>query len=176
LTDYVTISDTSVDPDAPLTYQLAYAWRDNPIAISEGAVGAPRVQLGAFPRLIVGATARHTSAKSAFVGGSDPVSVSWSFPFVQGGTVRVTLSGMATGETLDITRTRAGTLTTLHSVSGASGNANYDVTVLPGDAFSVSVSSTGSVSATVVLSTDASIDIFPIGGDFVGNYVGNALS
>ena len=43
MADYVTISDTSVDPDAPLTSQLAYAWRDNPIAIAEGSTGAPKI-------------------------------------------------------------------------------------------------------------------------------------
>jgi hypothetical protein len=44
MADYVTISDTQVDPDAPITSQLAYAWRDNPTAIAEGASGAPRIQ------------------------------------------------------------------------------------------------------------------------------------
>lgn len=38
---WVNIPDTSLDPDAPLTSQLAFAWRDNPIAIAEGAEGAP---------------------------------------------------------------------------------------------------------------------------------------
>lgn len=42
--DWVNIADTQLDPDAPLTSQLGYAWRDNTIAISEGASGAPKVQ------------------------------------------------------------------------------------------------------------------------------------
>jgi len=41
--DYNAILDTQVDPDAPLTSQLGYQFRDNPIAIAEGAAGAPRV-------------------------------------------------------------------------------------------------------------------------------------
>lgn len=41
MADWTVISDTSLDPDAPLTSELAYAWRDNPIAIAEGAPGAP---------------------------------------------------------------------------------------------------------------------------------------
>jgi len=45
---YVTITDSQLDPDAPLTSQLAYQWRDNPIAMFEGAVGAPRLQLAAL--------------------------------------------------------------------------------------------------------------------------------
>jgi hypothetical protein len=48
MADYVTISDTQVDPDAPITSQLAYAWRDNPTAIAEGASGAPRIQTAAI--------------------------------------------------------------------------------------------------------------------------------
>lgn len=41
MTDYTAITDTQVDPDAPLTSGLAYAWRDNTIAISEGSLNAP---------------------------------------------------------------------------------------------------------------------------------------
>lgn len=44
MTDHVVISDTQLDPDAPLTSQLGYQLRDNPIAAFEGAVGAPRLQ------------------------------------------------------------------------------------------------------------------------------------
>lgn len=43
MADWVTITDSQVDPDAPLTSELAYAWRDNPVALAEGAVGAPRI-------------------------------------------------------------------------------------------------------------------------------------
>lgn len=43
MADWTNIADTALDPDAPLTSELAYAWRDNPIAIAEGAAGAPRI-------------------------------------------------------------------------------------------------------------------------------------
>ena len=43
MTDYTTITDSQVDPDAPLTSGLAYAWRDNTIAIAEGSLNAPKV-------------------------------------------------------------------------------------------------------------------------------------
>lgn len=43
MADWKTIPDTDVDPDAPVTSELMYALRDNPVAIAEGAVGAPRV-------------------------------------------------------------------------------------------------------------------------------------
>lgn len=55
MADYRTIADAEVDPDAPLTSSLGYAWRDNPIAIAEGATGAPRVQDGALDTNVTGA-------------------------------------------------------------------------------------------------------------------------
>lgn len=48
MADWTVIPDASLDPDAPLTSELAYAWRDNPIALAEGAGGAPRIQDGAL--------------------------------------------------------------------------------------------------------------------------------
>lgn len=40
---YIVITDAETDPEAPLTSELAKKWRDNPLAIAEGAVGAPRI-------------------------------------------------------------------------------------------------------------------------------------
>lgn len=44
MADYNAISDTQLDPDAPLTSQLGYQFRDNPIAIAEVSNNAPYVQ------------------------------------------------------------------------------------------------------------------------------------
>jgi len=50
MADYVTISDTQLDPDAPLTSQLGYAGlRENLIATAEGADNAPFVFAGWAP-------------------------------------------------------------------------------------------------------------------------------
>jgi hypothetical protein len=50
MANYVAISDTQLDPDAPLTSQLAYAGlRENLIATAEGATGAPMVFAGWAP-------------------------------------------------------------------------------------------------------------------------------
>lgn len=43
MADYTTITDAQVDPEAPITSELMSALRDNPIAIAEGATGAPSV-------------------------------------------------------------------------------------------------------------------------------------
>lgn len=42
--DYVPIVDDSIQPDAPLTADLMFRMRDNPLAIAEGAAGAPKVR------------------------------------------------------------------------------------------------------------------------------------
>jgi hypothetical protein len=40
---YIPITDAQADPEAPLTSELAKQWRDNPLAIAEGASGAPKI-------------------------------------------------------------------------------------------------------------------------------------
>ena len=42
--DYVPIVDDIIQPDAPLTADLMFRMRDNPLAIAEGAAGAPKVR------------------------------------------------------------------------------------------------------------------------------------
>ena len=44
MTSYITIPNTSIDPNSPVTSDLMTYLRDNPIAITEGATGAPRIQ------------------------------------------------------------------------------------------------------------------------------------
>ena len=46
MTAYAAIPDSDLDADSPVTVSLTTAFRDNPIAIAEGASGAPRM-LGA---------------------------------------------------------------------------------------------------------------------------------
>ena len=43
MADYEEILDTQIEPDAPLTAVLAAQWRDNPLAMFEGASDAPRL-------------------------------------------------------------------------------------------------------------------------------------
>lgn len=52
MADYIAQTDSQLDPDAPLTSELAYGWRDNLIAVTEGAVGAPRIEDGALSTTI----------------------------------------------------------------------------------------------------------------------------
>ena len=43
MTTYSTITNGQVDQDSPITQPLVTALRDNPIAIAEGAAGAPKI-------------------------------------------------------------------------------------------------------------------------------------
>lgn len=48
MADYLPINPTEIEPEAPLTSSLAARWSNNPVAIAEGAPGAPRIQTNAI--------------------------------------------------------------------------------------------------------------------------------
>lgn len=109
MADWTVITDSQVDPDAPLTSELAYAWRDNVIAAFEGAVGAPRLAFGALDSWYSTAGAVGTYVLATRTGGNADVafgatlagsnlSVTGALSRVEGGTssdvgVGGTLSG-----------------------------------------------------------------------------------
>ena len=68
MTTYTTIANGAIDQDSPVTQTLMQALRDNPIAITEGASGAPRVNYAALDMYITEGTAsRSTSGTSNIV-------------------------------------------------------------------------------------------------------------
>lgn len=56
MTTWTTIPDSNLDVDKPARSIDALALRDNPVAITEGASGAPRIQAQALRDFIVGDT------------------------------------------------------------------------------------------------------------------------
>jgi hypothetical protein len=48
MTIFTTIASTEVDAESPIVYSLKKRLRDNPLAIAEGAAGAPRFQTAAL--------------------------------------------------------------------------------------------------------------------------------
>lgn len=48
MTTYTVINNTDIDVDSPVTTSLMNKLRDNPIAIAEGASGAPKIQAAAL--------------------------------------------------------------------------------------------------------------------------------
>lgn len=74
MTSYIAIANSEVDPNSPITADLLTKLRDNPIAIGEGAVGAPRIVAAGLNSSI--------SSLSGSVGGSSSLQVtlgSYSF-------------------------------------------------------------------------------------------------
>jgi hypothetical protein len=59
MTSYTAITNAQIDPESPITTGLMTKMRDNPIAITEGAAGAPLIQTAALDAAIV------TNAKMA---------------------------------------------------------------------------------------------------------------
>ena len=65
--DYLIIDDTEVEPGAPILSSLGVRWRDNAIAIAQGASGAPRIDGVQNPAVLTGGIANGavTQAKVA---------------------------------------------------------------------------------------------------------------
>jgi hypothetical protein len=85
MTDYNAILDTETDPSAPLKSSLFKRMVANPIAITEAAVGAPRIVQGALAPLTAGTT------YSATINASDTNATA---TYESIGTVRVLNSGV----------------------------------------------------------------------------------
>ena len=54
MTTYTNIPDAEIDQDSPVTQPLMTALRDNPLAITEGAAGAPVASFGMFSETSAG--------------------------------------------------------------------------------------------------------------------------
>lgn len=68
MTTYTTISNNAVDQDSPVTQTLMTALRDNPIAITEGASGAPRIADDALGSTVTAAGVTWVLARSGGAG------------------------------------------------------------------------------------------------------------
>jgi hypothetical protein len=53
MTSYVAIADSDIDPESPIVATLMTRLRDNPIAITEGSSGAPKVQTAGITDIAV---------------------------------------------------------------------------------------------------------------------------
>jgi hypothetical protein len=135
MADYTEILDDELVPDAPITSLLGFRFRDNPIAIAEGAADAERIRVGAMQRLTAGTNIR--SRADAVVEVTAGTGVGHSFAFAQAGTIRVTFEHDTTGLSaeVNVTRIRNGTATVIATYGTTAGYTarSVDVSVLPGD-------------------------------------------
>ena len=62
--DYLIINDSEVEPGAPILSSLGVRWRDNAIAIAQGAPGAPRIDGLQNPAVLTGGIANGAVTQS----------------------------------------------------------------------------------------------------------------
>ena len=62
--DYLVIDDSEVEPGAPILSSLGVRWRDNAIAIAQGASGAPRIDGLQNPAVLTGGIANGAVTQS----------------------------------------------------------------------------------------------------------------
>lgn len=88
------VTDAVIASQKPITLQQGRALRDNPIAIAEGAAGAPRLEIPALGALTAGTTVRAANPNTFTEPGPGiempdvTVDVA-NFAFLQSGTIRV---------------------------------------------------------------------------------------
>ena len=149
---YVPILDTQLDPDAPLTSQLAYQWRDNPEAIALGLEGATKIQGEAIARAGNGLPILSVIQSDAFdltegvIGvlgvastGSTVDVLGWRWTiFSFSGAVRLRIAHNNTGGgfTSVLSLYKNGVLVTFYTTtSSVPVDRVIDVTVAPGDVY-----------------------------------------
>lgn len=168
MTDYNPIPDNILEPDDPIPADLGIRWRDNPIAMFEGAPGAPRLQFEALGTLVAGSTIRSRvdGVQTATVANI----VAMLFGLVQPGTVRLSCEhahggGATSSVSISFRRWRVNAWTNLATYTIASGTGytarTLDISVLPGDTLGVFISggSGGSISSirNIRISTDGGL-------------------
>lgn len=98
MASYVAINNSEIDPDSPITADLMTKLRDNPLAISEGATGAPLIS-GALVKI----TATTEIGSFIFARGSSTInygdSVAGSALLYAGGLSSATATATFSGST-----------------------------------------------------------------------------
>lgn len=165
MTTYITITDAETDPEAPLTSELAKKWRDNPIAIAEGDVNAPKIVGSAMYSPAAGSVLQRNclaGGSQAVVAGSTSTTGFTEKEFVRNSnftaivpctvrlTVTFTTSGSVLGRNLRVFKN--GTL--LQNWTTNQTNATLNISLDAGDSTEseLSVTSQEGATATVTLS------------------------
>jgi hypothetical protein len=97
MTDYNAIADTETDPSAPLKSSLFKRMVANPIAITEAAVGAPRIVQGAFAPLTAGTTFSASIEASTTTSAASFQNVGGAVRMLVAGVVRISASHQTSG-------------------------------------------------------------------------------
>jgi len=155
MADWTELDTNGLLPGEPLTSAKALAFFENPVAMAEGAVNAPRNTLKSIERITAGSQLRATRS---LVAPSNTVVI--ELIMLQIGTVRVAVTSDGSGSR-EIRRRRGGTSTTLATSTVA--NVSVDASVIPGDLITGSGGSSQSPTITVTFSTNGE-SLWPAGG------------
>lgn len=140
MTDYLPYVGSEYAVDAPATALHFERWFRNWEAGFEGAPGAPKLDLGALPRIAPGGVIKVRSDAVQTIGSL--TSVVFVVGFLQVGTVRLTFeyTGVS-GGSVSVRRTRAGGVSVLATFSNSGGFVarSVDCPVQPGDQILVQV-------------------------------------
>ena len=146
MADYIGITEAQSNPFAPLTSELVKQLRDNPIAIAEGAEGAPRLYLRTLEQPEVGDEIQASVDEVVRIFETGFIAV-MTFGFIQSGNVRISAEvrqsgGASTGTNHRIVRRRGRESTTLaeYVTTGSTWvPVSADFAVLPGDVITFEV-------------------------------------
>lgn len=160
MTAYTTHADALFDPSKPILGSTHLEARDNLISVTEGDSTAPKINLLALQKLVVGDSIRSRRENVAISTGADELI--HSFTFLQSGDIRATVNRLSGGDQAMISRTRSGTETTIVALVAA--NIVTDVSVIPGDTINLYARSVSGVpsGASGYFSTDAAINLWPM--------------
>jgi hypothetical protein len=182
MTTYSPIANGSVDAGSPVDESLVTALRDNPIAISEGSTGAPKLQTAAYEDGSV-TNAKLSQVELTSAAGDVCLASGVGMAiFDTGDTTEIVFKINVTGIyriRAKIMRFESGTGTTLvvkikngttqlataatSSVAGSSATALYNGTLTAGDTINITGTQTGSgsdfgvISASIGVSSDDAI-------------------
>lgn len=151
MADWLSITDSAVDPNAPVTSELAYAWRDNPIAIAEGASGAPRIRYSAIQKPSAGSGTVFTSIPSTSALASTTVGILGMSCLIDGYfTLSVSAISLAvSGSAFKVNRVRNGVTSIVESPTAT---GDYTIGARYGDRFFFNLTSSSSGSSSVSFS------------------------
>jgi len=148
MTSYITINNTEVDPDSPITADLMTKLRDNPIAMAEGASGAPRVYGAAMYGPVAGSVIQRNclpfgneSASSSSLTKAVQKILPSVFTALVGCTVRITLTCNQTGTAGEVRVYKNASVVQTYTTSQT--NTTLDVTLAAGDCLAVDCTGTG---------------------------------
>lgn len=130
---YTTVTDIETGHKKPVTTSLLRRLRDNPIAMFEGASGAPRLDVDALENPTLGDVVRYSDASTYSSGSGVTYVPAWKYLFVQTGEVRLTFTQTpAGGSTSDLQLVLNGSVLTTYSTSTTAARS-IDLTIAKGD-------------------------------------------